>query len=1107
MAEPVGITGTAVGILSLGLQLYGGLKEYLDNLKDRDEYIGKNLLYLNRLRSLTDAVKSDISASQNNRYALSQEVVQSLGAYEAEINIFDARIREYEHVATTKPTGQFKETIKKLGFPFARPELEKLASRLERANNLLSIALQGLNLQVLSVNQGELMSGLSTVHDKVNEIQSREFMLETNVKNSHDTITTISQDVQRLSLMGPKIQSSISQVSQVQHDAFSTMALLHADNHLQQQSTTKIEESINELKDMVARTYHNGPQGVFQMLMSKPDYLRSYLDQTGTRPRSSNRSIDSAQGLSQIAFRHWRTHVANGCMCRRRRRINHQSSRWSTFTRFNETTADIYHEPGCLRYRNGETKETRTVGIVYTGLHRLLNIAVVASYTMSTGAGGASISPMFRYYAMVDDLQSPAFRIVHIIGNGVAYLCWTLSGAEAETACQQVIQLGKFKLQQIFDRRASVPTDVNVYGMTLVEACLEPLIRDIKIFGGTQEVEMAYKAVASLSELDIPTMKNALHDSNNSILYSYFINPYNRDIQYEAMLQKLVLSLIQGVPGAYIYNVRWNELLPSQTLFVEEDIAEAFGLDNSLFAAVLAKDENTLVQVLRTASTSPEDFISNGISVLHLAILWPIGLRILLDSLQGTYLAMECDNLTLLEFALQSSFLICEDPDRRCRNCPGAESVKILLDAGCPVTSACLDSPMTNNALYTLLGHIKTWRERLMILAQTQFLGVELEQLGLLNSSVLDHSAPEVIRKLEAKGISVFTELGVEPGDYRLSPPSSHNESSSIYHDVTYHEDISTIVFDLGFRDIDTYYEGRTPIMNCYNDVEYGEWLLDHGASATNLVPWKTPAGFLGLQELPRWTVAHHLMVTTAWNTSFDFRIDVTLSKSVGIFRLATRFSDLQVGDGCDCGCSDVGKGCVPLTTFFNSALLLLGENTPSSHTLIAEICKLVEALELEGHLSLVAADTIIRVITFNALEIRHTCCATLDTRGRIGFIPRSYGEDFLEIQKEDKSLLDELEKLIVVFNGQFREQFHGQGQSIFHFVEGYWKERMDQVLQEKEARRLTREEREAAAQIGVILSERLEEDEISEESESESKSRPRFTAEYWIDEMNCIYK
>ncbi|KAF5661953.1 ankyrin repeat-containing protein [Fusarium circinatum] len=33
MAEPVGITGTAVGIVSFGLKLYTGISEYLDAIK------------------------------------------------------------------------------------------------------------------------------------------------------------------------------------------------------------------------------------------------------------------------------------------------------------------------------------------------------------------------------------------------------------------------------------------------------------------------------------------------------------------------------------------------------------------------------------------------------------------------------------------------------------------------------------------------------------------------------------------------------------------------------------------------------------------------------------------------------------------------------------------------------------------------------------------------------------------------------------------------------------------------------------------------------------------------------------------------------------------
>jgi len=53
------------------------------------------------------------------------------------------------------------------------------------------------------------------------------------------------------------------------------------------------------------------------------------------------------------------------------------------------------------------------LGLAFRGLQRLLGIAIELSFTMASGAGGRSISPMFVYYPMVDDKVASAFRIVN----------------------------------------------------------------------------------------------------------------------------------------------------------------------------------------------------------------------------------------------------------------------------------------------------------------------------------------------------------------------------------------------------------------------------------------------------------------------------------------------------------------------------------------------------------------------------------------------------------------------------------------------------------------------------------------------------------------------
>ena len=152
MAEPVGIVGTAAGIVSLGLQLYGGLKVYLDDFKSRDDYVVKTLHHLDYLHKLLDSIRLIIPDLENERLVPSQIVAASLYNCEAELKALNGEIQKHalddeiqKNPRTGAPSdrkGKAKETRKRLLFPFARRELEKLASRVDRVNNLLSIALQ-----------------------------------------------------------------------------------------------------------------------------------------------------------------------------------------------------------------------------------------------------------------------------------------------------------------------------------------------------------------------------------------------------------------------------------------------------------------------------------------------------------------------------------------------------------------------------------------------------------------------------------------------------------------------------------------------------------------------------------------------------------------------------------------------------------------------------------------------------------------------------------------------------------------------------------------------------------------------------------------------------
>ncbi|KAI1391872.1 uncharacterized protein F4822DRAFT_108014 [Hypoxylon trugodes] len=532
-----------------------------------------------------------------------------------------------------------------------------------------------------------------------------------------------------------------------------------------------------------------------------------------------------------------------------------------------------------------------------------------------------------------------------------------------------------------------------------------------------------------------------------------------------------VMTFVEKQPENHICPTNWMfmlDLRARRLLFERENVAGAFGLDNALFTALLRRNESMLKRILPKLSNSPDSFVSNGISAAHIAVFWPEGLKTLTEAQSNIDMNGECCqhisiHLSPIELALGASQEICNARNTLRQDCPCAESVEILLNAGCQLVKsywAGLNNqfPPSKRAIYVLLNHIKLWREKLKNIAERELTEEERHQLGIHSSIVLDNTAPKVIRKLQAKGICPSGEFQLDPHDYRLSPQPNKPGLDPIYHQMRLCLS-AQVAFDLGFRDVDAFYERKTPIMIYTRYLQYGKWLLDHGASANNLVPWDDDP-CLAQIELPRWTVAHRLMgdysrlAVNSWRNIDDF---AECAHVIG------QLSEIQIGDGCECSCSDREDGCSPFSLFLGSAHTYQKTKQPK----VEMICGVFDMLNKDDISSIAFfANAVIRAVTFEALGIRHTCCATMP----YWMNPRdlmSYGEDFPNVRDEDEPLLEELEELVA----EHKDRFHSRGQSLPDFLRGYWKERMDQINEEKKARRLTQEERRAVEELGVNLS------------------------------------
>lgn len=503
--------------------------------------------------------------------------------------------------------------------------------------------------------------------------------------------------------------------------------------------------------------------------------------------------------------------------------------------------------------------------------------------------------------------------------------------------------------------------------------------------------------------------------------------------------------------------------------------------------AILQKDVKALRDVLRTVSITEDLLTVNGFSATSLAMDWPEGFRILTQTCLDLGLDIP-EGPSLRHFLSQRRRLCRQDPHSLNSDCHCEELVEIILDLKIPIDKYDVPDVILDMAgiSYALLEHIRYWRERLEALARQHLPISELQELGVSDGRVLDHAAPEVINRLEARGVSPSIEFGLERDDYRLSPPSNQvSGSSSIYHDIPDAWN-AQIAFDLGFKDIDVLYEGVTPAMLTY-DICYSRWLFSHGADMANVLPWikYTATGSVRVfdNELPRHTVSHHIMGNLAYKLvdTMSCRLEWnTLDREAllpipSAFHMIHMFCGSETGDGCECFCTDLEQGCTPIHIFTSWSYVLAKYR--------AEPKQVVECIQ--NLLSDTDNDTkarvsyaMVRLLTFQKLGLRHTCCTAYPVHDStaiwrretnysrsLGYWKKLY-EDFPNIREEDVLLRDELEDLMTEFNDEFRSG----GYTLSTFIDTYWKKRMVEVEKEKEARRLTQAELDGIRALGVEL-------------------------------------
>ncbi|GAP92951.1 hypothetical protein SAMD00023353_8400080 [Rosellinia necatrix] len=1042
MVEPIGLVGTGVGVVSLGLQLYAGLKEYLDSYTSRDAQVTKALGYLDRLEQTLKVFQDVIPNFEAEQRLESDNVKSILASCRDEMQQLHRELEKYKTSFPVNTEGKIQEAKKKLRYPLAQGKLEELNTRLSRIMDVLSLAVEGLGLRCLSSIHSHATVQTKSLNEFSAATVQRHHSLVADVKASSTASVTAHAKTHT------QLKSLDDGISQIRSEASEQTLKLDIINGL-------LNELISQVPTNQLPHRRISLEGeLVGKLLAKPSLSKDICDALHSSPEEDS-------GGSQphyIASHKGQSWASLSCGCRPHKSTRVLSRHWSGFVFKSEAVTKSVHLKTCHRFRSECIEQKQQYGVTYLGLRGLLSTAISVGLSLSRGAGGCSISPTFRYFPVVDVDSSKVFRMMYQVA-----CCFqdqtplwkqgafdNVDNPHWESFLHYVVQ--HIKVQ--YATGTASPNDIDQYGHTLLDYTAHRLINFPLI---TFRNMNTAKIILKLYDLGVVS-KN----QDSLCGWRFWGRPMEPvSIAYDA----LVATLWRVAPECHD---QWQAenvdfLTHRRVLSRFDDAPEALGLD-ALGACLLYQDEDGLRRTISAQPNLLAEFDSYPLqrAFCEMAVQWPAGLQILLNSTPRDMILGYKDQGVNYQTSLLSL------AEKWCYLSNSSEVLESLLGYNYPLPASLAFELLrygTTDTQLVLIRHLGNWRKKL-----NQALTSLLPQQHHHIISPDRFMAREAVTRLEEIGLDPYRYFALQRGDYRLGATfSSDGSDPTVFHYVRDPE-IGQVAYDAGFRGIDTEYNGRTPFINAANNCNtwrdattmhntwrYAAWLINHGADYKRQVRWdnETRLRLSNGVIIPRYTALHliardlgHYMGCADEASAFYFNL----------------FLSSTCSDKCDCACSPKGRGCYPLTIYLNFYMASLEDEFNSAYEVSEQMLHNISSTL--GVDPIFIAD-IIRSFTFYRLGIRHTCCATINRYSLDGTInmPDDYGSDFEELRGEDIDRVQHLDRLVA----EFIEQYHSDGGPLSDFLTGRWSRRMDTIDEEEERKEWSADGKAAAVSIGII--------------------------------------
>jgi Ankyrin repeats (3 copies) len=457
--------------------------------------------------------------------------------------------------------------------------------------------------------------------------------------------------------------------------------------------------------------------------------------------------------------------------------------------------------------------------------------------------------------------------------------------------------------------------------------------------------------------------------------------------------------------------------------------------------AVLRKDKSKLQDLLRKTPLWWGERNSFQQTPLHLAADWPEGVKLLSTSLQAEYVNLpDAQGLTALDYAIFWN---------------STESVKLLLNAGAVLYlewfTVWPPYHLTQDMTDLLSLTLKSSRLELKQLALEKLPVAVSASLCLGQDIIPDSEAPQILALMKEHEYSISAQISA------LVPMNG-----TIYHNLGTVDNIrefSRALYHSGFNETDTAWYDITPIMGsvCFSNVHnyifyYVEFLVGNGADILKEIPLCLISGHEKIEnDMRKHLTIHKLGSNLGQNRELRKFYVLIVQPSHRVFWVQL-FCE-RTTDPCKCSCSQ--NGCTFLSIYLKEHVKQCKRQYRRKPRLLLD----TELVDFLGNYLLgiqkstedfaKLSNTIIRSITFGALDLTHTCCEFKSTwtfkdypRPMLRVFPSEMAGD---IRDEEKYTIEQLDNLVEEFTANFLKV----KVPLKDFFERYWERRITEVLQD----------------------------------------------------------